>query len=59
VGVDAAHDRHFWQSDGVNSHADPENPPATSTVKAGPRTTFMLPNASVTGPRDQIGAANK
>jgi len=59
VGVDAALGRHFWQSDGVNSHADPENPPATSTVKAGARTTFMLPKASVTVLRGQIGTANK
>ena len=47
-------DQYVWHSDGLNSHADPENPPVTSTVSGGRQTTFTLPRASVTILRGNI-----
>jgi len=47
-------DQYVWHSDGPNSHPDPENPPATSTVAGGPQATFTLPQASVTVLRGKI-----
>ncbi|HYA23326.1 MAG TPA: discoidin domain-containing protein [Terriglobales bacterium] len=47
-------DQYVWHSDGPNSHPDPENPPATSTVVGGPQATFTLPQASVTVLRGKI-----
>jgi len=47
-------DQYAWHSDGPHSHPDPENPPATSTVSGGPKTTFTLPRASVTILRGKI-----
>ena len=47
--------QYVWQANGVNSYPDPENPPAKSTVTAGPGTTFTLPKASITVLRGQVG----
>jgi F5/8 type C domain len=47
-------DQYVWHSDGPNSHPDPENPPLTSTVNAGPQTIFTLPKASITVLRGKI-----
>lgn len=52
-------EQYVWQSDGIKSHADPENPPAVNTVKADPSTNFTLPKASVTVLRGGISLANK
>jgi len=48
-------EQYVWQSEGLNSHADPENPPATSVVESAPGTTFALPKASITVLRGQVG----
>jgi hypothetical protein len=48
-------EQYVWHSDGLNSHADPENPPVSSMVSAGPDSTFALPAASVTVLRGKIG----
>jgi len=49
-------EEYVWHSDGINSHADPESPPVSSTISAGPHTTFTLPRASVTVLRGKIGS---
>jgi len=52
-------EHYVWQADGINSHADPENPPVTSIVNADAATTFTLPKASVIVLRGQIGGGGK
>jgi hypothetical protein len=37
-----------WHPNRKQGHADPNNPPATSTVQAYPKTLFTLPPASIT-----------
>jgi hypothetical protein len=41
-------EQYVWHADGPRSHADPDGPPATSTVNAKPGEAFTLPKASVT-----------
>jgi len=48
-------DQYVWHSDGVNSRADPENPPVTRTLSGGPGASFTLPRASVTVLRGRAG----
>jgi F5/8 type C domain/Glycosyl hydrolases family 39 len=48
-------DQYAWHSDGVNSRAEPENPPVTRTLSAGPGVNFTLPRASVTVLRGRAG----
>jgi hypothetical protein len=63
VAADAKSSRHFagsvamttfgaeqyvWHPEGAKSHADPDGPPATSTLTAKPDGKFTLPKASVT-----------
>ena len=43
-----------WKNDGLNSHADPDHPPAGATVDANPETIFSLPKASITVLRGKI-----
>lgn len=40
--------QYVWHAAGADSYADPEDPPVTTTITAGPGTTFMLPKASIT-----------
>jgi hypothetical protein len=47
-------EQYVWINDGANSHADPDNPPAGSTIVANSRTTFTLPKASVTVLRGKV-----
>jgi NedA-like, galactose-binding domain len=46
--------QYVWHPDGANSHADPDGPPATSTVPAGREATFTLPEASITVLRGEV-----
>jgi F5/8 type C domain len=46
--------QYVWHADGPNSHADPDGPPATSTLNASPEAQFTLPKASVTVLRGKI-----
>jgi F5/8 type C domain len=46
--------QYVWHPDGAKSHADPDQPPAVSSVEAGPDTTFSLPAASITVIRGKI-----
>ncbi|HXY02667.1 MAG TPA: hypothetical protein VEI49_03775, partial [Terriglobales bacterium] len=48
--------QYMWHSDGVNSHADPESSPVSSTISADAQTSFLLPQASVTVLRGKIGS---
>jgi hypothetical protein len=47
-------EQYVWINDGANSHADPDNPPAGSTIVANSQTTFTLPKASVTVLRGKL-----
>ncbi len=49
-------EQYVWINDGLNSHADPDNPPVATTVAAEPGTTFTLPKASITVLRGKVGA---
>jgi hypothetical protein len=46
--------QYVWKNDGLNSHADPDHPPAGTTVDANPETIFSLPQASITVLRGKI-----
>ena len=48
-------DQYVWHSIGVNSRADPENPPVTRTLSGGSEVSFTLPQASVTVLRGKAG----
>jgi hypothetical protein len=41
-------EQYVWMPDGVNSHADPNDPPSGFQVNANRNTTFTLPKASIT-----------
>lgn len=45
-----------WHPDGVNSWADPDGPPAKSSITADAQTLFELPRASMTVIRGKIAA---
>ena len=47
-------EQYVWHSNGATSHADPDGPPATSTLNAKPGATFALPRASVTVLRGKL-----
>jgi F5/8 type C domain len=47
-------EQYVWINDGPNSHPDPDNPPAATTLSASAQTVFTLPKASVTVLRGKI-----
>src|SRR5439155_866502 len=47
-------EQYIWHPNGANSHADPDGPPAASSLEAGLETSFKLPRASITVLRGQI-----
>jgi len=47
-------EQYVWINDGPNSHPDPDNPPAASTIAPSSQTTFTLPKASVTVIRGKV-----
>ena len=47
-------DQYVWHPDGAKSHADPDGPPAVSSLDAQPDTEFQLPRASITVLRGKI-----
>ncbi len=47
-------DQYVWHSDGPKSHADPDNPPVTTSLPAGDGASFTLPKASVTVLRGRV-----
>jgi hypothetical protein len=49
-------EQYVWINDGPNSHADPDDPPVATTIKADSGTTFTLPKASITVLRGKVGA---
>jgi hypothetical protein len=46
--------QYVWINDGLNSHADPDGPPAATTIVADAQTRFTLPKASVTVLRGKV-----
>jgi hypothetical protein len=44
-----------WHEEGLLGHADPDGPPARSTVAGGAETLYQLPKASITVLRGRIG----
>jgi hypothetical protein len=40
--------QYAWRNEGRTSHADPDGPPAASTIAGGPDAAFTLPKASIT-----------
>jgi ribulose bisphosphate carboxylase small subunit len=47
-------EQYVWINDGLNSRADPDSPPAATTVAANSGTTFTLPKASITVLRGKV-----
>ncbi|HET6266603.1 MAG TPA: discoidin domain-containing protein [Acidobacteriota bacterium] len=47
-------EQYAWHSQGAKSHADPDGPPLTSTLKATKGQSFLLPRASITILRGKI-----
>ena len=47
-------EQYEWKSDGLNSHADPDHPPAGGAVEADASTVFPLPKASITVLRGRV-----
>jgi F5/8 type C domain len=47
-------DQYVWHTEGSKSHADPDGPPAVSSVDAKADTEFTLPRASITVFRGRI-----
>ena len=47
-------EQYVWINDGPNSHPDPDNPPAATTITASSQSTFTLPKASVTVLRGKV-----
>ena len=45
-----------WHSDGINGHADPDNPPTKSTITGGAETAYNLPKASIVVLRGTIAS---
>jgi len=47
-------EQYVWHPEGAKSHADPDGPPAVSSLEAKPGTQFQLPRASITVIRGKI-----
>ena len=46
--------QYVWHPEGLKSHAEPDGPPATSTIEATASTAFTFPRASVTVLRGRV-----
>jgi len=46
--------QYVWHPRGADSHADPDGPPAVSSLDAKPDTRFVFPRASITVLRGTI-----
>jgi hypothetical protein len=47
-------EQYRWHSDGRNGHADPDGPPAASTLSSSPNASFTIPRASLTILRGKV-----
>jgi hypothetical protein len=47
-------EQYVWKDDGANSHADPDGPPAATTIAGSPQAAFTLPKASITVLRGRV-----
>jgi hypothetical protein len=52
-------EQYVWRDTGLASHADPDGPPVTTTIKGGRDATFTLPKASITVLRGKIAGLPK
>jgi F5/8 type C domain len=50
-------EQYVWKNDGMNSHADPNNPPVATSVQGRPQATYTLPKASITVLRGKVPTA--
>jgi hypothetical protein len=50
-------EQYVWKNDGMNSHADPNNPPVAISVQGSPQATYTLPKASITVLRGKVPTA--
>jgi hypothetical protein len=47
-------EQYVWKNDGLNSRADPDNPPMGRAVDGNAQTTYVLPKASITVLRGKV-----
>jgi hypothetical protein len=47
-------EQYVWKDDGANSHADPDGPPAATTIAGSAQAAFTLPKASITVLRGRV-----
>lgn len=47
-------ERYKWINDGPNSHADPDHPPVSRTLRGDAGAVFTLPRASITVLRGSV-----
>ena len=47
-------EQYVWKDDGANSHADPDGPPAATTIAGSAQAAFLLPKASITVLRGRV-----
>jgi F5/8 type C domain-containing protein len=50
-------EQYVWKNDGMNSHADPNNPPVATSVQGSPQAAYTLPKASITVLRGKVPTA--
>ena len=50
-------EQYVWRENGAASHPDPDGPPVSRMIAAGPDAAFTLPKASVSVLRGKLGAA--
>ena len=48
-------EQYLWKNDGENSHADPDGPPVATVLSDRRERTFLLPKASITVLRGNLG----
>jgi hypothetical protein len=47
-------EQYVWKNDGMNSHADPNNPPLASWIQGSSQASYTLPKASITVLRGKV-----
>jgi hypothetical protein len=50
-------EQYVWKNDGMNSHADPNNPPVATWIQGSTQAIFTLPKASITVLRGRVPGA--
>jgi hypothetical protein len=52
-------EQYVWHSNGPSSNADPDGPPAASSVEGGAGAVYTLPKASITVLRGKVNGPNE